>query len=232
MIISLHTPKAGGSSFKDLLEKRFGRSFKGDYVNFPINKSFEERTKTVMEFDENFTVLKQFSYKIRGIKCIHGHFMPYKYRKLLNNKNNLFITWLREPTERLISHYYYWQRAYRENAAPLHKRVVEESWSLEKFCLSPEMENFYGKFLWKFPIENFDFIGITEHYESDVSYFVQNYLHSSIEKEHIPMKNVNPNNEGLYSEKISPELLEKIKAFHAADYEMYEYALKKRAERL
>ncbi|NRB63275.1 MAG: sulfotransferase family 2 domain-containing protein [Saprospiraceae bacterium] len=231
MIISLHTPKAGGSSFKVLLQNHFGKSLLSDYADIPINKSFKERTKDVLKFNDNFNLLKRLEYKARRIKCIHGHFLPYKYQKLLNNKNIFFITWLREPSERLISHYYYWQRAYNENSAPLHKKVVEESWSLEKFCLSEEMENFYGKFLWKFPIEKFDFIGITEHFEDDVSFFTKNYL-KGYKINNVPKKNTNPNNSGFYSDKISSELLSNIKSFHSKDYEMYEYAVEKRKDRI
>lgn len=231
MIISLHTPKAGGSSFRELLKKYYGKSFKEDYVDFPINKSFEKRTKDAINFDKNFNLIKRICYKIKGVKCIHGHFLPYKYKKLLNDKNSCFITWLREPTERLISHYYYWQRTYDIDSQPLHKRVVEESWSLDKFCLSPEMRNLYGKFLWKFPIKNFSFIGITEHFDNDVSFFINNYLQDFILGD-IPKTNTNPNNNGLYSEKISKELLNSIKSFHSEDYEIYKYALNERKKRI
>ena len=93
------------------------------------------------------------------------------------------------------------------------------------------MENFYGKFLWEFPIEKFHFIGITEHFEGDVSFFRKNYLKDSKIKD-IPKANSNPNNNGLYSEKISRELLSSIKSFHSKDYEMYEYAIEKRKERM
>ncbi len=231
MIISLHTPKAGGSSFKEILKKNYGHSFKEDYNDMPINKSLEERTRDVIKFDKRFTSMKRAYYKMRGIQCIHGHFLPYKYRKLLNDENTYFITWLREPTERLISHYYFWQRTCNVNSGSLHKKVIKEAWSLEKFCLSPEMENFYSKFLWNFPIEEFDFIGITEHFDDDISFFIKNYLHGYKESS-IPRMNTNPDNMGLYSEKISEELFTKIKSFHAKDYEIYKYAVAKRKERI
>jgi hypothetical protein len=231
MIISLHTPKAGGSSFKDILQHHYGKSFLGDYADMPINKTFNERTKDALEFDKNFNFFERFKYKARGIKCIHGHFLPFKYQKLLDSRSTFFITWLREPTERLISHYYHWQRVYHEKSAPLYKKVVEESWSLEKFCLSEEMKNLYGKYLWRFPIDKFEFIGITEYFEDDVSYFINKYL-EDFEMEDIPKRNMNPNSNGLYSEKISKELLSKIRSFHSEDYEMYEFAMEKRKERM
>src|SRR5690606_39025041 len=103
---------------------------------------------------------KKHFYLLNNVKCIHGHFMPYKYHSLLKNKKNIFVTWLRDPIERLGSHYYFWLRTYdSKNSPPLHKKVVEENWSFEAFCFSKEMQNVYEQFFWKFPIDNFNFIG-------------------------------------------------------------------------
>lgn len=229
MIISMHTPKAGGSSFKEILEKNYGRYFIGDYNDFPINKSFEERTQDAINFDQKMTLLKRKIYLLRGTKCIHGHFLPFKYRSFLNDKNTTFVTWLREPTERLISHYYYWKRACNKNSASLHKKVVKENWSLQKFCLSNEMQNIYGKYLWEFPIQNFDFIGITEYFEDDVSFFFRKYLDTKVLD--IAKANVNPDLHGKYSERIDKELLSEIKSFHSEDYKIYDFAIDKRNKR-
>ncbi len=103
--------------------------------------------------------------------------MPVKYRLLGWRVPLQFVTWLREPVERLGSHYHYWKRHYNpENAGILHRRVVEEQWSLERFCLGPELQNTYCKFLWGMPLERFAFVGITEFYEEDLAYFSQNIL--------------------------------------------------------
>ena len=77
---------------------------------------------------------RKYILKLKKIKCIHGHFLPSKYIDLKNNKNVVFVTWLRDPLERLGSHYNYWKRAYNEKtSAPLHKKVVEEDLVKEDF---------------------------------------------------------------------------------------------------
>ena len=43
--------------------------------------------------------------------CIHGHFLPLSYRHLARRADVRFVTWLREPIDRLLSHYHYWRRA-------------------------------------------------------------------------------------------------------------------------
>src|SRR5690554_3573739 len=153
MIISLHTPKAGGSSFKVLLEEHFKNRFFGDYSDLPINTNEFKRKADVIRFDKKFRLYKKYIYQFKRIECIHGHFLPYKYSSLLDDPEVIFITWLRDPLERMASHYFYWQRAYNKNKSiDLQKRVIEEKWSLEKFCFSNEMKNFYNQFLWNFPL--------------------------------------------------------------------------------
>src|SRR5205085_9196261 len=112
-----------------------------------------------------------------GVECIHGHFLPVKYLLLAIRREITFVTWVRHPVQILLSNYYYWRRTYEPDTSPrLHRQIVEEDWSVERFCLSAEMRNLYGQFLWGFPVENFDFIGVTEFYEEDLAYFAKRYL--------------------------------------------------------
>lgn len=228
MIISVHIPKAGGTSFRKLLENNFGNGFVGDYKDIPVNKSPEYRAADAHHFIKKFNYLKRMGYWLKGVKCIHGHFLPFKYKQFLNDDRAIFITWLREPFERLVSHYYYWMKTYDEKTAePLHKKVVEEKWTLEMFCLSKEMQNMYAAFFWNFPLERFDFIGITESFDEDVLYFSKHYLGKQIVD--IPVENVNENKETAAFKDAA--WIQQVKKFHAEDYRIYNYALQKRNER-
>ena len=91
MLVSLHTPKAGGTSFRNLLEQHFKKKLQTDYDN-PLNKSFEERSLQAINFDKEFRLYKRYLYIIRNIQCVHGHFLPYKYHSLVNKRNVHFIT--------------------------------------------------------------------------------------------------------------------------------------------
>jgi hypothetical protein len=88
------------------------------------------------------------------------------------------------------------------------------------------MRNIYTQYLWAFPLENFDFIGITEYYEKDFIFFREHYL-----TKEIPVRklNVNPDKKANY--RISKPLRKKIEAYNAEDMALYERALKKRGER-
>lgn len=228
MIISLHTPKAGGSSFKILLKNHFKDTFKEDYDDMPINTPVIERQLRAETFRKNFKTFKRYLLEIKGTGCIHGHFLPYKYSPLIGKKNTVFITWMRDPLERLASHYYYWQRTYDKNiSGSLHKIVIEDKWTFEEFCFSTEMKNFYHQFLWQFPIENFSFIGITEHFTADMEYFAEEFL--GVKNIKIPKVNINPKPSIYFSD---DSLVGKLKEFHNKDYELYFKALEIRNRRI
>ncbi len=67
-----------------------------------------------------------------------------------------FITWMRHPVDRIVSHYFFWKNNYSPDCPLLHKRVIDENWTLEEFCLSEELQNIYTLFLWGFPLEYLD----------------------------------------------------------------------------
>jgi hypothetical protein len=170
--------------------------------------------------------LNQASHSFDGIECIHGHFLAAKYL-LLPSQSTKFITWMRHPVDRVLSNYHFWRKSY--NSATDHalqRRVVEEDWSLERFCLGEEFKDYYWQMLFAFPIDYFDFIGITEFYEEDLHYFTQQYLQSSSQ----PLKiNMGDAQGGSYQ--LDPVLKKKIEDHHAKDMALYRWALEKRRTR-
>lgn len=221
-------PKCGGSSFKELLKRRFPGKVLTDNDN-PIHQSIDDRKKKVKRKRKWSEFSQKYLNRYSLTKCIHGHFLPHKYDFLYDKDETLFVTWLRDPVERLGSHYYFWQRTFKPwKSKPLHQKVIREDWSLEKFVFSEELRNLYSQFLWNFPIEKFDFIGIMEHYDEDLDYFGKNIL--SLNDFSVPQKNVNPNSSNKYFQ--DEKLIKDIKSFHFRDYEIYNYALQTRKERI
>lgn len=97
----LHMPKCAGSSMREILRKEFYITNDSDsFFKFPQ----EKRTKLILNS------LKS-PEKLTGNSFIFGHFFTVKYLgDLSNNKTNFrLITFLRDPIERLASHYNYWQ---------------------------------------------------------------------------------------------------------------------------
>ena len=64
----------------------------------------------------NKSVLKTLSRYYRelnkiddSVKCIHGHFPAKKYLPFFVTRNIRFITWVRDPFDRMLSNYFYWK---------------------------------------------------------------------------------------------------------------------------
>lgn len=227
MIFSVHMPKCGGISFKHLLKSQYPKSFIEDY-DFPIHDSEEERHRKAKRDRTWNKISSRFLFRYSAVDCIHGHFLPFKYEYFYEAGNHTFVTWLRDPIARLESHYHFWkQYHWKLDKLPLLKRFLDEDWSLEKFAFAEEVRNIYSLFLWNFPIERFDFVGVTEFFDEDLVFFAENFL--GMPTVEIPKKNVNlKRKEGKIKD---PGLIRELREFHAEDYKLYEYALERRSER-
>lgn len=227
MLISIHMPKTAGLSFRATLESHYGDTFRPDYGDYPLAHSPDERRAAAQSYAEAMQTTE-----FAGVACIHGHFLPAKYQPLAADSGCQFVTWLREPVARLISHYAYWQSSYdkaSDSTSALHRRVVEEAWSLEQFCLAPELRNVYTEFLWEFPSDQLDFVGITEFFEEDLRYFCTHFLGLNAEPQ---WNNQRDLNDGQPRDaELSAELRCLIEEYHQDDVDLYRAALAHREGR-
>ena len=227
MLVSIHMPKTAGTSFRDSLEEHFGERFRPDYQDYPLAQSAEQRRAQARRWGETARPAD-----FAGVACVHGHFLPLKYLPLADGLPCTFVTWMREPVARLVSHYHYWLRAYQpdsELVSPLHRRVVEEGWSLERFCLAPQLRNVYTEFLWGFPVDRLDFIGITEYFAEDLRYFSHRFLGNKM----LPRTLNQRLPEGGSPDEPALTALERaaVEEFHAADMALYQQCLAQRQRR-
>lgn len=225
MIISVHLPKTAGTSFAATLKCHFGAALLLDYADTPINIPRLERNKSALR-----KCLSNADVDFEDIKCIHGHFLPIKYLLLSSKRQIDFVAWMRSPVERVLSHYYFWQRSFNSESAPLlHRRMMEEQWSLERFCLGPEMRNLYFQFLYGFPLDYFAFIGITEFYKDDFDFFANNFMNSSKD---LRSQRLNCGDTTANDYEVSQSLRTAIEHHHSKDMVLYQRALEMRRARL
>ena len=225
MLISVHLPKTAGSSFLVALEQHFGDRLLKDYGDRPITRSAPGRTAAAIR---NCAAYACSGAALADYDCIHGHFMPLKYRLLRAGSRAQFVTWMRDPVERLASHYFHWMRvAPPAHASAIRRRVYKEQWSLARFCLGSEFRNLYSKYLWGFPLNRFDFIGITEYYPTEIEYFANRFMPLQLS---VAQENINPWREtSTYSEVAG--IRAEIEGHHAADMTLYQRALERRESR-
>lgn len=232
MLISVHLPKTAGTSFEHSLRRHFGAQLERRYADKPLHHHPLRRNLRAAREG-----LCGRHREEASPACIHGHFLPLSYRHLARRADVRFVTWLREPIDRLLSHYHYWRRAADSDAQDqmqdkVQQRMREENWSFEQFAQRRELRNVYRAFLWGFPVERFDFIGITEHYASDLREFGQRFLDRDLrpaEENRNPAHRAGAAGEG-YS--IDRGLRERLERIHARDLSLYRFALELRERRL
>ena len=236
MLISVHLPKTAGTSFERSLRRHFGAQLQRRYADKPLHHHPLRRNLRAAREG-----LCGRHREEASPACIHGHFLPLSYRHLAHRADVRFVTWLREPIDRLLSHYHYWRRAADSDARDtlqdpmqdkVQRRMREENWSFEQFAQRRELRNVYRAFLWGFPVERFDFIGITEHYASDLREFGQRFLDRDLRPAE---ENCNPaHRAGAAGEGYSIDrgLRERLERVHARDLSLYRFALELRERRL
>lgn len=112
-VIFVHIPKASGTTLRSILIRQYGR----------------DRVHYVQDVEAFMTGLaRQSEAEKATIRFVHGH-IPFGLHQYLPGPS-VYLTMLRSPVERIVSHYYYVRR---EPAHPLHARVVTQRMTLEDY---------------------------------------------------------------------------------------------------
>lgn len=151
-LVSLHVPKAFGTSLRDVLYGHYGRHRVAcDYDTFLEDDRPEARRAGHLRLPASATV-------------VHGHFSAVRYAAVPTRRR---ITFLREPIRRTISHYFFWVSG-AKHGNPVHDRVVDGGLGLLDFAGLPQIRRFYTETIFGgCDLSSFDLIGIVEALERD-----------------------------------------------------------------
>jgi len=210
-IVSVHLPKTSGHAFAEALLQVY--NIKEIFFDYPY------------QAEANLVRIEN------QIRVIQGHFPATKYRNLFPNAK--IITWLRNPIERLISHYFFWKSIPLEEKNTSQRLLQENDLDLVQFSELPEMQNYITSFfIGEMKITDFYFVGIQ-------SFFKEDLKELSVELGWPELKaiaKINPNTYPGYKER-SQELLKnsrviaRLEYLNRQDMELYEQALKYRQKR-
>jgi hypothetical protein len=93
-VIFIHIPKCGGTTINSILRKNYGKE--------KIN-----RLRGGNKAKESIEKLKKLTVNQQNIYSVYYGHIGFGIHKFLKNKNFHYVTFLRNPIDRLISHYYY-----------------------------------------------------------------------------------------------------------------------------
>lgn len=202
-------------SRKQILERRSLRTMSTSLLTLRSAKGIGPHSKRV------FALHKRIFLTSSALTDI---ILPIKYLLLANKQGVKFLTRMRNPAERVLSHYFFWRKTYDPKRSPiLQRRAIEENWSIVRLRMGPELRNMYWQFLWAFPLEYFDFIGVTEFHKDDFGCFSRHYLSSPIELTRLNVSDT--------TYKIGKSLRREIEECHSRDIELYQGTLEMRLRR-
>lgn len=150
-LVSLHVPKAFGTSLRDVLVRHYGR------------ERVAEDYAVCMESCSSGEGLARPSLP-PSATVVHGHFPAIRYADLSARRR---ITFLRDPVARTISHFFFWQVEPRHGNA-LHDRLLDERLGLLEFAKLPAIRRFYSDTVFGgCDMQAFDLVGIVEDLNRD-----------------------------------------------------------------
>jgi hypothetical protein len=217
LIVSVHVPKTGGISFREVLEELADGHIERDYDDRPLSPTTRwQRIRRALRR----TALAP------GTRVVHGHFVATKYWRRYPEAR--YLAWFRQPVERLVSHYHYWQREPDPENANC-RRLHDEKLSLEEFAAIPEMRDVHARFLGEVQVDALAFVGITEAYDASLELFRRTFCpeRAIAASQH----NTNPDRPGATYD-LEPGVRDALEALNRADLELYERAVARHRELL
>ena len=210
MLISIHIPKAAGTAFSSLLRQHFGERLHLDYADRPLAPYFAWRRLWSR-------CRRDTAFDAGAYDCVHGHFIADKYDFLGSSARHVAL--LRDPAERVASHYHYWRRVPDLRNADC-RRLVEQRLSLEEFAAMPRMRNVASRFFAGKNPRAFFFIGLVEDAEASLERFRRL---TGIGAGGMPTENAGDPADALARD-LSPASRARIEALNRADRALYDEA--------
>ena len=224
-LLFIHIPKAGGSTLNSIIQRHYDLDsiFK---INGNCPKASIDKFKNLTEAER------------KRIKLVNGH-MSFGLHDFLPNAST-YITMLRHPVERIISHYYYVLRTPNHY---LHDKVTSQNMNLKDYIssgISQELENDQTRLLSGIGQKNFNLdrssndmleaakrnltekfvvVGLTEKFDETLI-----LLQEKLGFKHILYIEKNVTKDRPKIQNISEETAKLIKQKNQLDIELYKYA--------
>jgi hypothetical protein len=128
-LVFIHIPKAGGNTLHDVIKRNYNEV--ECYHTHQYGVSYKEEVKQFKESSKE---------KRDDLKYIRGH-IGFGLHNVLGDSS--YVTMLRDPVDRVISHYYY--ILYNRRDTDLYRQIKDKT--LEEFVKSDSRSNLQTRFL-------------------------------------------------------------------------------------
>ena len=215
-IISVHFPKASGSSIKTSLVRALGADNVLDEYRFdpidPANPMYIFPEKYFLDRPESIT----------PFKAVHGHFSPIHFEEVTPAFRTVM---LREPVDNVISIFFYWKSLFETTfrAHALFEYVKVSDLSLIEFVkikyINRLMSDYYFP---SFDMRKFNVIG---DYSNRSAYFSELSDKLGINFEDQDRVNITPHSEERKAVMSDQRIMKEIRAHLSEDIRFYENCL-------
>lgn len=161
VIISVHVPKAAGTTMLHLFQQAFGKdAVMADYGDIPGNPA------SACEMDPEGFMVRRPMALAPEVRVVHGHFKARKYDLI---PGAFRMTVLRHPVDNLLSIYRYWQHIPLQ-PSPLHQYFRRENLSALQLARIPLIRYLYSRtFFGEWDIGRLDFVAFHDTRQRDLA---------------------------------------------------------------
>lgn len=164
--VFMHIPKTGGTTFRRLVISKLNvKQFRDNEDRYNLNKASWYRDYFGITI--NYEPIFKDKEKIHKYDVVNGHFTASKYLFL----KYPIITWVRNPIDRLVSHYYNWLLKYNKIDRYNDKEKLVWYKYFETGMDLVEFSKAFGNhmsFFFDIDFNKFKFVGILEHYNESL----------------------------------------------------------------
>lgn len=151
-LVSIHIPKTAGTSLLHAYYDIYGE----ENVVHLLRKDVKGNAKQLSQFIKPNT------------KVLHGHFFYSEIdNSIVENEAVKFVTFLRNPIDRVVSNYHHFIKTAKKNF-PGSIGWFRQFESLLKFASKAETQNVLCKYLAPFEWDRFEYFGVQEKYDSEL----------------------------------------------------------------
>ena len=216
MLIFVHIPKTAGTSFKNILRLAYKNSeiIVIDSDNWHKAGMYNEVNRSGLPGSVQIKPGKD-------VKCIVGHFNADRFMDMYPDAT--YITWLRDPIQRLISQHNYYMRLGTRYGEINNTQRKYDLIDLKTYCTHPRNLNSMKQQI-NIPLSKFKFIGIVEKYDEEVVRFKKiTGIDLNNTLEHLNVNPLKKNVNEAYT--IDEDLKQTLIKLHSEDYELYNKSL-------